>query len=101
VTNAVKRERDIVVPAIAAMALAFAAASQAQHGGSEAKPSPQHRYSEYAKKDAERQQQACETAIADYRARCPIRGGNPHFQSEECAKSQAFIVSRCHAEGKR
>lgn len=54
-----------------------------------------------AKRDAERQRQACEAAIADYQARCPIRGSNPFFQTEWCADYQDYIRSRCFPEGKR
>jgi hypothetical protein len=86
-----------------------AAGHEAEPQGSEtapraaegASPDAVQRYIEYAKTDGERQRQACDMAIADYQARCPIGGNDPYLQTRECAELQDYIRSRCYAEGKR
>jgi hypothetical protein len=59
------------------------------------------RYIEYAKREAERQRQACEAAVAEYQAQCPIRGKNPFFQNQECKEFQDHIRRYCYAELRR
>jgi hypothetical protein len=79
--------RSAVTLALAAIALASSATDQ----------DAAQRYIEFAKRDAERKREACETLIADYQARC-VRGKSPYYQSLECAEFQADIRARCDAE---